>query len=521
MFFIFTTLFYIDILYIVVYKVHNTENIYAERKKAMSENNELRIYDSIKPLDAPALIAPVLSYDGEDILVKGALSYFIRDFEKTYGLKIDICGFSRGGVHLLRRKPGEIKLSRPSVFEECAAENYRIVYEDGVLTLEFIGIKGLNHALSALLSRGSAAGGQLLWDCAEIIDGPQCKYRSLLVDLGKNFHPVEYLFEYVDLCFKNNLSHFQVHFNDNVCYCLPSKLYPELATKDMHYTFDDIRRLNKYALRRGVSLVPEIDIPGHCKAFQNAYPELFGDDGVISMHADSMAAVRALIGEISDMFPYSEYFHIGGDEADILKWTECEKCLEYFETVDKAAVDSFRESGDGRALAERMLAGFVTECADAVKENGKKPIVWEGFDKSVNDYVSKDIIVMSWENYYQSTYELLDAGFDIINCAWNPLYIVTPKKMWSPDEILDWNIYKWGAIHPDSPYCNKMFEIDRSYKKRILGAQLHAWGDRILRDFPDPHDGHEEEKNNVAQRLPAFSVNVWSTPEQKEAFLNK
>ena len=128
---------------------------------------------------------------------------------------------------------------------------------------------------------------------------------------------------------------------------------------------------------------------------------------------------------------------------------------------------------------------------------------------------------MSWENYYQSTYELLDAGFDIINCAWNPLYIVTPKKMWSPDEILDWNIYKWGAIHPDSPYCNKMFEIDRSYKKRILGAQLHAWGDRILRDFPDPHDGHEEEKNNVAQRLPAFSVNVWSTPEQKEAFLNK
>ena len=221
------------------------------------------------------------------------------------------------------------------------------------------------------------------------------------------------------------------------------------------------------------------------------------------------------------MFPYSEYIHVGGDEADILKWTECEKCLAYFETVDKAAVDAFKAGGDGRALAERMLAHFINVTTDVVFKAGRTPIVWEGFNKCVNDLISRKIVVMSWENYYQTTDELLEAGFDIINCSWNPLYIVTPKKMWSPAEIMDWDIFRWTPVHPDSPYIGQTLNIDKGFKKQIWGAQLHAWGDSLAKAFEDVEQGVAKETENIANRLPALALNLWNTPQMKEKILKK
>ena len=286
-------------------------------------------------------------------------------------------------------------------------------------------------------------------------------------------------FEYIDMCFCYNLSHLHLHFNENQSYTPPSKLYPKLPTKDRHYSFEEIRELNRYALRRGVSLVPEVDIPGHCNAFGAAYPKLFGTSGVICQHEDSMKAVREIVDEVCTMFPYSEYIHVGGDEADIKKWTECEKCLAYFETVDKAAVDAFKNGGDSRALAERMLAHFITVTCDVVLKAGRTPIVWEGFNKCVNDFISRKIVVMSWENYYQTTDELLDAGFNIINCSWNPLYIVTPNKMWSPSEIADWDIFKWTPVHPDSPISDVRWRLTKALENRY-GARSCTPGATVL-----------------------------------------
>ncbi len=474
------------------------------------------------PLDLPVTIEPVLSFHSDDPLIKGALMLFIRDFERYHGVKIKITDSEKNaGFVLFRKKAEELNLKEPSVFEECRAENYSIVLKNGRIVLNYIGLKSLNHALAALLRLSKIKDGRIFWNYSELLDGPQCKYRAFHVDLGRNFHSVGRLFEYIDMCFCYNLSHLHLHFNENQSYTLPSKLYPKLPAKDRHYSFEEIRELNRYALRRGVSLVPEVDIPGHCNAFGAAYPKLFGTSGVICQHEDSMKAVREIVEEVCAMFPYSEYIHVGGDEADILKWTECEKCLAYFETVDKAAVDAFKAGGDGRALAERMLAHFINVTTDVVFKAGRTPIVWEGFNKCVNDLISRKIVVMSWENYYQTTDELLEAGFDIINCSWNPLYIVTPKKMWSPAEIMDWDIFRWTPVHPDSPYIGQTLNIDKGFKKQIWGAQLHAWGDSLAKAFEDVEQGVAKETENIANRLPALALNLWNTPQMKEKILKK
>ena len=461
--------------------------------------------------------------DSDIKLENNAVSLFIKEMKELRGADFSYADTPvDAGVIFSEAPAGDIQLVKPSPFEECAGENYRITYEGGVIVAEYTSLKGLNHALSTLLyhSETDTENGTFLWKHRKIVDGPQCKFRSFMVDLGRVWHPIEWLYQYVDLCFKYKLSHLHLHFNDFQSYTLPSEIYPGLSSPGRSYTRQQIDELCIYAKTRGVSLVPEIDVPGHCTAFENAYPELFGNRGIICQHEESMSAMRALFEELCEMFPDSEYIHIGGDEAAIALWTECEECLGYFETVDKEAVDKFRsadadDKAAKRTLAERMYAYFVDEMAKVIFKAGRRPIVWEGFGKCVNEYVSKDIIVMSWENYYQYTHELLEAGFDIINCSWRPLYIVTPELYWNAEEIYDWDIFDWRPTYPDSPYKDIGIKIDPSYEKRIYGSQMLAWGDKIVLKYENTLEGVVLEKQFIEETLPAMAVNTWNTIDEK------
>ena len=133
------------------------------------------------PLDLPVTIEPVLSFHSDDPLIKGALMLFIRDFERYHGVKIKITDTEKNaGFVLFRKKAEEVNLKEPSVFEECRAENYSIVLKNGRIVLNYIGLKSLNHALAALLRLSKIKDGRIFWNYPELLDGPQCKYLSLI-----------------------------------------------------------------------------------------------------------------------------------------------------------------------------------------------------------------------------------------------------------------------------------------------------------------------------------------------------
>ena len=115
---------------------------------------------------------------------------------------------------------------------------------------------------------------------------------------------------------------------------------------------------------------------------------------------------------------------------------------------------------------------------------------------------------MSWENFYQTTPDLLDAGFKIINCSWIPMYIVTPGCHWTRAEIYNWNIFKWRAMHPQSPYHTNDLIIEPC--DAVLGGQLLAWGDHIVTDFENVDDGVRAEQKLIEERVPMLSENTWS-----------
>ncbi len=384
------------------------------------------------------------------------------------------------------------------------AEAYRIVIEkEGAII--YAGDKvGANHGFASILQMMQIEAGKIVLPAVTIEDEPDSTYRGMMVDLARNWHPFSYLLSYVDMCYFYKVAVLQLHFTDDESYTLPSDIYPELSTKDRHYTREQIAELVKYADARGVELSPEIDVPGHCKSFGEAYGELFGTKGVICQHTDSMEAMRKLFGELCDMFPKSKYIHIGGDEAYTMdEWTKCRSCCEYAKTV---GIDSHME--DKGMLAELMYAHFISEVADVCFAKGKQPIVWEGFSKTVNDMISKDILVMSWENYYQLTPDLLDGGFKVINCSWNPMYVVTPLTMWKPEEIFDWSIYQWKALFHKSPILETGYKAEPS--SQIIGGQLLAWGDHIPKEYQSVEDGVYAERNYLLERLPMLAENTWN-----------
>ena len=142
-------------------------------------------------------------------------------------------------------------------------------------------------------------------------------------------------------------------------------------------------------------------------------------------------------------------------------------------------------------------------------------MAWEGFSAAVNDYVTRDLQLMSWENFYQTTPSLLDAGFTIVNSSWIPMYIVTPVAYWSPEEVFNWDIYSWRPMHPGSPYKDRTLRVEDK-NPRVIGGQLLAWGDAIAANCPNLADGIAAERELVAERAPMLAENTWNRQKRRD-----
>ncbi|MBO4423576.1 MAG: family 20 glycosylhydrolase, partial [Clostridia bacterium] len=382
---------------------------------------------------------------------------------------------------------------------DLPAGAYEIKCFDDRIELYASDNEGMNNAFSTLLQLQAQDGKTV--PNVDISDCPDCEYRGIMIDLARIWHPFGYLLKYVDLCRYYKFSYLHLHFTDEQSYTLPCTAFPELPTENRHYTKDQIRALNEYAHDRGIKIMPEIDVPGHCAPFLLKYPDLFGHNGIIGFHKEVFDAFGLILDELCEMFPYSDRIHIGGDEADIKQWLSCDKCKAYAEECGIPA------DSDERLSAERILAKFVAKLSEIIIKNGKTPVVWEGFCKEADHLVPRSTEVFSWENFYQTTPELIDAGYIIINGSWCPNYVVEPAVMWSVKDCFNWDIRSFRPVHPQSPYIGKTLTIE-PYDK-LIGGQLLSWGDFGAKaENKQRHIISEFEK--VAERAAATAENTWN-----------
>ena len=443
----------------------------------------VQIGETVCPL-APTYFCE--GFDGAEIPVIAAASdYFDRTFSR-----------------FLSRAETEADAGMVCVCDRAMPQNaYAIDACAGHITVRAADADALNGAFAALLLSVECDDGGLCVPDMHIADAPDGTWRGLMVDLARKWHPIQYLYDAVDLCWLYKINRLQLHFTDDQSFTFPTEAYPKLKTENRFYSAESLRALDDYARARGVMLVPELDLPGHCACFNAAYPEIFGTHGIMCAEEKTFAALQTLIDEILAVFPSAGYLHLGGDEAAIARWDDCEGCRAY---------RAEHNLPDVHALS----AHYLQRMTDYVPSRGVTPVIWEGFSEEYNHLISKDVIVIAWESYYQLAPQLLAGGFTLINCSWKPLYICTPGKYWSPAEILDWDIYRWQHWWPNSIASRQDIVVPDT--SPVLGGQICAWGDQLV-GMPSNEEACRAEFALIRERIPALAEKTWNAHSETSA----
>jgi len=413
-----------------------------------------------------------------------------------------LCDFARRvhGIEIARAEGG-ISFCLGA---DMAPESYELRVDGEGARVIAADLLGAHNAAVTLVQLMERAEDGIALPEVSTVDIPDCSWRGVMIDLARNWHESDMLYDYVDMCRFYKVKYLHLHFTDDQSFTLPMRAFPKLPTEGRSYSEAEIKDFLAYAKLRGVEVIPELDVPGHTRSLSEAYGELFGEDGLVCQSAESMEGIRTIFGELCELFPDSNYIHIGGDEAQISKWTKCEKCMSAYRDMGYD-VDNMEQ----RELEELMYGTFLKRVCEMVLSFGKTPVVWEGFAKEVNHLIPRETVVASWENLYQTTPSLLEAGFRLINCSWVPMYVLAPDKHWSPREIYQWDPYYWRPCHSKSPYFGKDIRIEPT--KQIEGGELLAWGDHIIWAYAnDIRKGVEEERRLVEERVGCLAENTWN-----------
>ena len=395
---------------------------------------------------------------------------------------------------------------------------YRLDTREGVL-LYAADSDGILYAMATLIQAAEVKDGMITVERVVIEDCADKEYRSLMVDLAREWHPASTVLQYIDLCFMLKIKHLHLHFIDNERYTLPSKAFPKLNEADS-YTYAEIEEMRLRAKARGIVIIPEFEAPGHALMLSRCYPEVFGNEidaataeektesGAVISDASIVCAgkescmdgIKVLLAEICELFPDAPYIHIGGDEAKIAVWNYCSHCKSY---MKRNNIEDVYE----------LYSEFVGRVARTVIDMGKTPIVWEGFPKKGAHYVPKETIVIAWETMYHMPYDLIAEGFKVINSSWMPMYIVPnpePRFNWGIKEILGWNVYNWQHWYERSAaYLNP---INVEPTEQIIGATLCLWECTF-----------EWEISRCLHNLTAMSERVWNVDRlwDEQEFYNR
>lgn len=340
----------------------------------------------------------------------------------------------------------------------------------------------------------TGAGGAVL-PTGTIQDRPDKPYRGLLIDLARKWHDVAVIEQVILLARWYKINHLQLHLTDDQLFTFPTESFPRLPTPGRHYTREQLRRLDEFARDRGVTLVPELEVPGHAGQFVSRMPELFAirgwerNRGTLNMGREQVyEALDQIIGEIAEVFETSPYLHIGADEAGFQHHENDPDVQRYLAT-------------HGLRDVNELYRHFLVRMHKIVKRHGKRTIVWEGFHREGEVEIPRDVLVMAWETLYQLPQDLLADGYTIINVSWQPLYVVNDRR-WDPEYIYGWNLYRWENWLPRAPAYTP---IQLAPSEQVIGASMASWD-----------QAQHLEIWTLRRRLPAMSERIWSATLEPE-----
>lgn len=402
-----------------------------------------------------------------------------------------------------------------------AAESYRIRIDGKGIKLLAGNEEGLFRAVQTLrksFPASSESAVAIQFPAGEIIDAPRFGYRGVMLDVSRNFYPVEFIKKTIDMLALHNLNRLHLHLTDDQGWRIEIKKYPLLAEVSSqrpdaegriygsYYTQQEIRELVAYAQERFITIIPEIDMPGHVEAALTAYPELGCTGGPYTItsqpgvrqdilcvgNARTLQFAKDILAEVMELFP-SEYIHIGGDEVPVYRWEVCSKCQQMIRKQQLKDVENHS--------AEQLLQGwFNTEIEEFLFEHGRKLIGW---DEILDGGVSPRSTIMAWRGVNKG-FEAVRKGHDVIMSPHNKFYFDYYQSVNTDSEPQAFG----SCINAETVYRAEVAsrELTSAEQAHILGVQGNLWTPHIATS--------DHAEYMLLPRVTALAEMAWCEPDQ-------
>lgn len=327
--------------------------------------------------------------------------------------------------------------------KNLAEEEYRLTVGP-TIKLEYATPTGLAWGLGTLgqLARNGT-------NAREIRDRPAFSFRGVMIDCARHYHSPETLRRIIRWCAVGKVRYLQLHLTDDQNWMLPTA---ELAGIDRFnesgkpaYTRAELRDLIEFGEARGVTLIPEIDVPGHSSLLYKLDADTFRIQGSATRSCVNFASptvkrrLKKVFQEAAEIFKEAPFIHLGGDEASFPNAS--------------GDPDMAREMRRIGGSPEDVFVEFIGEMSREIVRLGKRPIVWEGFGPSARAKRTfpKEGLVVAWENAYYPADRLAADGYRLVNAGWDPLYVVNHYRsnaftMVPEERLYAWNPREFGHV---------------------------------------------------------------------------
>lgn len=369
--------------------------------------------------------------------------------------------------------------------------------------------------------------------CMEIYDYPKFSWRGLHLDVSRHFFSPEAIKQYIDLMAMYKLNVFHWHLTDDQGWRIEIKKYPRLtdvgawrvdrlsktwsnrapansgeqATYGGYYTQEQIKDIVTYATQRGITIVPEIDVPGHSSAAIAAFPSLsciqqpqtvitggqypkefqtslcVGNDSVLRF-------VENVFAEVMSLFP-SKYIHIGGDEVDKSFWYKCPKCQN-------------RMKQENLKSLEELQSYFINRVEKFVNSKGRQIIGW---DEILEGGLAPQAAVMSWRGEAGGI-AAAKMKHKVVMTPGSPLYFDHYQAGPEGEPLAFGGFNSLQKVYEYNPIPKELSEQEGKY---VLGAQANVWTEFI--------SSVSHLQYMILPRIAALAETVW-TPIEKKSFID-
>ena len=467
----------------------------------------------------------VMYPEGNEKMQKNA--QFLADYVKELtGNTLQVVAGTEGKGILLQVTPNE---AQPEGYQLKVSAD-KVVIDGGSEAGVFYGIQTLRKSIPA------GQGINVSLPAVEINDAPRFSYRGAMLDVSRHFFSMDELKRFIDMLALHNINRFHWHLSEDQGWRIEIKSRPLLTEKGSmrtetvigrnsgeydgkpyggFYTQEQAKEIVAYAAAQHITVIPEIDMPGHMQAALHAYPELgctggpyevwrqwgVSDDVLCAGNDETLKFIEDVLAEIIEIFP-SEYIHVCGDECPKTRWHDCPKC--------QARIKALGIKGDSKHTAEEYLQSFIINHAEKfLNSKGRQMIGW---DETLEGGLAPNATVMSWRGEGGGI-EAAKQKHDVIM---------------SPNTYLYFDYYQTKDIDNEPLAIGGYLPLENVYKyepmpksltpeeqKYIVGVQANLWTEYI--------PTYSQVEYMELPRMAALSEIQWSSADKKnyECFLSR